>query len=72
MQTHTIFCSACDRDVAVVARSGGWPAALAGGEVGCAENGVRCTGTACPFCATPLTGGEREEAARAGIASTAV
>ena len=59
MKTHTIFCSATDRDVALVARSGDLPTALAGGQIACLDNGVRCTGTTCPYCAGRLAPAER-------------
>jgi hypothetical protein len=51
MATHTVFCSATDRDVALVARTPDLAAAMARGEVACLENGVRCTGASCPYCA---------------------
>jgi hypothetical protein len=64
MESHTIFCSACDRSVQIVARRGDWPAALTEGEVACAEHGVGCLGTSCPFCAVCLDLAEREEVGR--------
>lgn len=51
MTTRTVFCSASDHDVALVALGDDFPAAFARGEVACLENGVRCTGTTCPYCA---------------------
>jgi hypothetical protein len=59
MRRHTVFCSATDREVTLVARSGELPLALLRGEVACLDNGVRCTGTACPICAARLTAAER-------------
>jgi len=70
LKTLTIFCSACDRNVELAAPSGDLPRALESGEVECAEHGVRCTGTACPFCARCLAPAGRE-GARAGGAPTA-
>jgi hypothetical protein len=61
MKTHTIFCSASDRDVDVIARDDDWPSALAAGELACVEHGVRCTGTSCPVCARCLSAGERRD-----------
>ena len=56
MEKRTIYCSACDREVAVVLRDGnesyGPHPDLEG--AGCSELGARCTGTACPVCAVPL------------------
>ena len=60
METHTIFCSACDRPVQIVSADGAWPGALADGEVACSEHGVGCLGTACPFCAGCLDLAQRE------------
>ena len=54
MKTLTIFCSACDRDVHVVRGDGGRD-----DDVGCAEHGSTCTGTACPICAHCLSTEER-------------
>lgn len=62
MTTHTVFCSATDRDVALVARSEDLPEAMARGEVACLENGVRCTGAACPYCAGRPAGPSAPEA----------
>jgi hypothetical protein len=61
METHTIFCSACDRPVRIVSDDGAWPQALRDGEVRCAEHGVGCLGTACPFCAGCLDSNQRRE-----------
>jgi hypothetical protein len=58
MKLHTVFCSACDRDVALLARETDLPDALARGDVACLENGSRCTGTACPYCASRPTAAE--------------
>jgi hypothetical protein len=71
MTVHTVFCSACDRNVALVPHTPDWTwrivmARNAAGEVACMERGTRCTGTLCPFCAVIPNGGDREEARRAG------
>ena len=71
MSVHTVFCSANDRNVAVVPHSPDWTwrvglLADAPGEVACLDRGTRCTGTLCPLCAVPPDGGDREEARRAG------
>jgi hypothetical protein len=68
---HTVFCSACDRNVSLVPRSNDWTwrivmASDASGEVACLEQGVHCTGALCPFCAVSPDRSDREEAARAG------
>jgi hypothetical protein len=54
MSTLKVFCSACDRNVAIVPRSENWVRQLFGisgsaSEVTCLEHGVRCTGSLCPF-----------------------
>jgi hypothetical protein len=59
MDAHTIFCSACDRNVVIVARPSDWPLALSRAEVACLERDVRCTGSGCPFCAARLSELER-------------
>jgi hypothetical protein len=56
MPTFTVFCSATDHDVPLVARSEkrDWRATLpvlTSGDVTCLEHGVRCTGSLCPFLA---------------------
>jgi hypothetical protein len=64
MKSHTVFCSATDHEVVLVARSGDLPSALARGDIACLENGARCTGASCPFCAGRPTAGERLAADR--------
>jgi hypothetical protein len=54
MITLTVFCSACDRNVAIVPRSENWVRQVGGvsgsiDEVSCLDHGVRCTGTLCPY-----------------------
>ncbi len=71
MTVHTVFCSANDRNVSLVARTPDWTWRVlvsmdAPVEVACLERGVRCTGTLCPLCAAVPNGGDREEARRAG------
>lgn len=71
MTVHTVFCSANDRNVLLVARTADWTwRALvsldASDEVACLDRGVRCTGALCPLCAGAPNGGDREEARRAG------
>jgi hypothetical protein len=65
METHTIYCSACDRNVQVAFRSTPQPPGSAGAEVDpsgiclayCSE---QCTGTACAlFDLPPAEMGER-------------
>jgi hypothetical protein len=56
MATHTVFCSACDRNVSIEPRSAGWTWRIAlspdaAGEVACFDHGVRCTGALCPLLA---------------------
>ena len=65
METHMIFCSACDRDVAVVIRSdeNAEETDITMMNVLCTEIGANCTGTFCPVCASsiPLMREELEE-----------
>lgn len=63
MDARTIFCSACDRNVVIVARPGERPLDLSHTEVACLERDVRCTGSGCPLCAARLTELERPGAA---------
>lgn len=72
MTVYTVFCSANDRNVAVIPRSPDWTWRIGAsrepsGEVACLDRGVRCTGTLCPLCAVNPDGGDREEARRVGI-----
>jgi hypothetical protein len=58
METHKVFCSACDRDVNVVITdepSQDGHANLHDAEVVCLEIGERCTGNLCPIGATSPT-----------------
>ena len=71
MGVHTVFCSANDRNVAVVPHSSNWTwriglLADSTGEVACLDRGTRCTGTLCPLCAVAPDGGDREQAREAG------
>lgn len=66
MDLHTVFCSGCDRDVAIIPRLADWRVALSTGEIACLEQGVRCTGALCPLCAHRPEAVEREEAYRTG------
>ncbi|MEX2284104.1 MAG: hypothetical protein WEE89_16575 [Gemmatimonadota bacterium] len=55
MEKHMIFCSACDREVAVIIRS---PVNAEDSDntlmdVICTEIGETCTGSMCPICARP-------------------
>jgi hypothetical protein len=55
METHKVFCSACDREVTVTitdAPSQDGHANLYDSEVVCLEIGERCTGILCPVGAT--------------------
>ena len=72
MTALTVFCSACDRNVALVPRSPDWiwHALLdtrPRGDVACLDFGRRCTGTLCPFSAEIATGGDLEEASRPAL-----
>lgn len=58
METHKIYCSACDREVTVQIGS---PDAEKGGDntlmdAVCLEMGESCSGTFCPICANPPRG----------------
>ena len=71
MAVHTVFCSACDRNVGLVPHTPNWTWLIAmakdmPGEVACLDRGVRCTGMLCPFCAVLPDTGDREEANRVG------
>ena len=58
MQTKTVFCSACDRDVPIVITdepSQDGHANLHDSELVCLEIGHECTGNLCPVGATPPT-----------------
>ena len=71
MTVHTVFCSANDRNVSLIARTSDWTwRALisrdATVDIACLERGVRCTGTFCPLYAAAPDRGDREEARRAG------
>lgn len=58
METHKVFCSACDRDVSVTITEGpsqDGHANLYDAEVVCLEIGARCTGSLCPVGATAPT-----------------
>ncbi|MQA91816.1 MAG: hypothetical protein GEU90_16600 [Gemmatimonas sp.] len=66
MDLHTIYCSGCDRNVAIIPRLADWRAALSTGEIACLEQGVRCSGALCPIYADLPLPEEREEASRAG------
>jgi hypothetical protein len=66
MDLHTVYCSGCDRNVAIIPRLADWRVALTTGEIACLEQGVRCTGALCPICADLPQPAEREEASRAG------
>ncbi|HET9440697.1 MAG TPA: hypothetical protein VFO52_11025 [Longimicrobiales bacterium] len=48
METQTIFCSACDREVLIRLT----PEGKLEGAV-CMDIGQECTGTLCPICAEP-------------------
>jgi hypothetical protein len=55
METHRIYCSACDREVTIQIVS---PDQERGDDnalmnVVCLELGEQCTGTFCPICAQP-------------------
>ena len=58
METHIIFCSACDRDVAVVIRAdeNAEQTDITTMKVLCTELGATCTGTFCPICASSIPG----------------
>ncbi len=71
MSVHTVFCSANDRNVSLIARTPDWTWRVLISldppvDVACLERGVRCTGTLCPLYAAAPDGGDREEARRAG------
>ena len=58
MQTHTAYCSACDRDVRIVVTdepSQDGHANLHDSEIVCLEIGHQCTGGMCPIGATSST-----------------
>jgi hypothetical protein len=56
MEKHMIFCSACDREVAVLVRSSdnAEETDITMMDVLCTEIGVHCTGTFCPVCAQAI------------------
>jgi hypothetical protein len=45
--TKMIYCSACDREVAIIVREGQLEGSV------CMDIGEHCTGTMCPICAQP-------------------
>jgi hypothetical protein len=65
MEKHLIYCSACDRDVAVIIRSdqNAEQSDITMMDVLCTEIGEHCTGTFCPVCARaiPIMREELEE-----------
>lgn len=58
METQLAYCSACDRQVRVVAKSeaGAWPdpGQVDPHELVCLEYGESCTGTLCPVFRLPV------------------
>jgi hypothetical protein len=63
METHVIYCSACDREVTVLIGSPGPDAADDDSLMGvtCTEIGKSCTGQLCPICAAPPDDVEHRE-----------
>jgi ribosomal protein S27E len=57
MNSHRIFCSACDRDVQVLftdeSMAADGQATIPDSEVVCLEIGASCTGAMCPIAAQP-------------------
>jgi ribosomal protein S27AE len=52
MESHRVFCSACDRDVTIIITDApllDGPATLHDEEVVCLEIGDKCTGNLCPL-----------------------
>jgi hypothetical protein len=66
MSAHTVFCSACDRNVVLVPHSADSIQTILlakqVGEVACLDRRVRCTGALGPFCAVRPSERDIEEA----------
>jgi hypothetical protein len=57
METHVIFCSALDREVTVMLRDPATSSSRISDVDGvvCQGDGDYCTGSLCPFCASPAS-----------------